>query len=74
MVAGDTVEKQDKAVGPIRQGERDHRFSVMLLSEDNMRRSTDVFPIKFTDIQQFHHVLAGREVLSDLQGQRSTLC
>ena len=61
-----TVEALDKAISPVQQGMRDFGLAVMLLSEDNLRRSTDVFPIKFLDMQQHHRVVWGKDVLADL--------
>ena len=68
-----TVDALDKAVSPIQQGVRDFGLAVMVLSEDDLRRSTDVFPIKFLDMQQHHNVLYGKDVLVDLPIARDNL-
>ena len=61
-----TLELLDQ-VAPLLQRSTDSvRLSVLLLSEDDLRRSTDVFPIKFLDIQRYHQVLAGRDVVAGL--------
>ena len=62
-----TVELLDKVVAPVQQGVRDFRLAIMLLSENDLRRTTNVFPIKFLDMQQHHHVLWGKEVFTDLR-------
>jgi predicted nucleotidyltransferase len=38
----------------------------LLLSEEELRTSTDCFPIEFFDIRERHRVLAGRDVAADL--------
>jgi hypothetical protein len=38
----------------------------MVLTEDDLRRSTDVFPTKFLDMQRHHRLLWGRDVLAEL--------
>lgn len=42
------------------------RLSVMTLTEDDLRRSCDVFPIRFVDMQEHHRLMCGRDVLSSL--------
>ncbi len=61
-----TVEVMDKALGPIQEAMRDFRLAVMFLSESDLRRSADVFPTKYLDMQRFHRVLWGRDVLANL--------
>ena len=61
-----TVEALDKAASPVRQGMRDFGLTLMVMMEDGLRRSTDVFPIKFLDMQKHHRVLWGKDVLADL--------
>jgi len=39
----------------------------LLLSEEEVRTSTDCFPIEFRDIQARHKLLAGRDVVSALE-------
>ena len=46
---------------------RESRLSLLILSEDELQRSTDVFPIKFLNMQRHHRVLFGKDVLSQLQ-------
>jgi predicted nucleotidyltransferase len=61
-----TVAALDKAAPIVQGGVRDFRLAVLVLSEDDLRRSTDVFPVKFLDMQRHHRVLWGKEVLADL--------
>ena len=61
-----TVTALDKAAPIVQGGVRDFRLAAMVLSEDDLRRSTAVFPVKFLDMQRHHHVLWGKEVLADL--------
>lgn len=68
-----TTENLDKAASPFRQGQRDFRLALLLLSEHDLRHSTDVFPIKFLDMQQQHQVLWGDDVLTDLEITREYL-
>lgn len=56
----------DRLVAPVQQAMRDCRVAAMVVTEDDLRRSTDVFPIKFLDMQRHHRVLWGRDVLGDL--------
>ena len=65
-----TVEQLDKVISPVQQGFRDIALAIMVLTEDDLRRSTDVFPIKFQDIKQHHVLLRGKDVLEDLLSVR----
>jgi hypothetical protein len=40
--------------------------SVMTLTEDDLRQSCDVFPVRFVDMQEHHRLLYGKDVLSTL--------
>ncbi len=42
------------------------RVSPLVMTEADLCSSTDVFPIKFLDMQRRHLLLAGRDVLADL--------
>lgn len=39
----------------------------LLLSEEEVRTSTDCFPIEFHDIRERHRILYGRDVVADLE-------
>lgn len=61
-------------LGPlVRRGARDVRAGVFLITESELRGATDVFPVKFLDIQRHHRLLAGRDVLSALTFARGAL-
>lgn len=62
-----TTAELDLIALPIEQGIRRYRLSPMILSLDDLRRSTDVFPVKFLDMKEHHRLLAGRDVLADLE-------
>lgn len=66
VVTEATVEAMDRALPAVQAGMRDLRLAVMFLSENDLRRSTDVFPTKFLDMQRHHRVLWGRDLLADL--------
>src|SRR5580700_4263032 len=40
--------------------------SPLLLSEDELRTSTDCFPVEFHDMQERHRILYGADVIQDL--------
>jgi predicted nucleotidyltransferase len=61
------VETLDRIAGAVHRGVRDFGLAVMVLTEEDLRRSTDVFPTKFLDIQRHHRVLWGRDVLAGLE-------
>ena len=56
----------DKAAPIIQGGVRDFRLAPLLLCESDLRRSADVFPVKFLDMQRHHRVLWGKDILVDL--------
>jgi hypothetical protein len=60
------VDLLEKAASPVRQGMRDLRLSIMVLSEEDLQLSTDVFPTKFLDMQRYHQVLWGKDLLAGL--------
>ncbi len=61
-----TVVALDKVAPIIRAGVRDFRLAPLLLCESDLRRSAEVFPIKFLDMQRHHYVVWGKDVLADL--------
>src|SRR5262249_25069023 len=46
---------------------REIQLALLLLSETELKSSSDVFPIKFLDIKQNHEVLWGKKVMDDLE-------
>jgi len=73
VVDSASVETLDRVGKPIRKGLRNVRLAPLVLSEDDVRRSTDVFPIKFLGMQHHHRILYGKDVLADLQISREHL-
>ena len=63
----------DRAVSPVTKGARRWRLRTFVVSEDDLRSSTDVFPIKFLDMQKHHRLLCGKDVLADLSISREHL-
>jgi predicted nucleotidyltransferase len=61
-----TVDALDHVAPVIQGGARDFRLSAMLVGESDLRRSAEVFPIKFLDMQRNHRVLWGKDVLANL--------
>lgn len=65
---------QMRALAPsVVAGQETFGLSVQILTRRDFERSTDVFPIMFLDIQQHHQLLAGEDVLSDLEIEREHL-
>lgn len=56
----------DKAAPPLRAAQREFPLAPLLLTENDLHRSTDVFPVKFLDIQRRHRLLWGKDVLNGL--------
>lgn len=51
----------------------ENRPSLMIVAEDEVAASTDVFPVRYRDIQRRHRLLHGRDVLSNLAISREHL-
>jgi hypothetical protein len=68
-----TVEILDVLAPLVQKGRRAFRLSPMVLTENDLRTSTDVFPIKFLDMQKHHRVLWGQDVLAELPVAREHL-
>jgi hypothetical protein len=61
-----SCQRLDKVAPLIARAERTIPLATMTLTEEDILTSCDVFPIKFHDMQRFHRLLAGRDVLSSL--------
>ncbi|MAI32675.1 MAG: hypothetical protein CMM07_13510 [Rhodopirellula sp.] len=61
-----SCQRLDKISPVIRKAEKAFPLAIMTLTEEDIKTSCDVFPVKFHDMQRFHRLLAGRDVLSDL--------
>jgi hypothetical protein len=68
-----SIELMDSVAPLLRQGAGETRLGVLLLSEEDLQCSADVFPIKFLDIQRYHQVLAGQDVIAGLEIDRAHL-
>jgi predicted nucleotidyltransferase len=68
-----SVDVLDRAAGPIQRAVRRFGLAPMLVTESDLRRSTDVFPTKFLDMQRHHKRLLGKDVLADLVIDRTHL-
>lgn len=68
-----SLSKLDKAAPAIKRAIDSIRLAPLILSEDDLKTSTDVFPIKFLDMQKHHRVLHGKDVLSGLSIARDHL-
>jgi predicted nucleotidyltransferase len=62
-----SVETLDMISPYARMVMREIRLSPMVLTEDDLKRSTDVFPIKFLDMKENHEVIWGKKVLDALE-------
>ena len=60
------LEDLDEMAKPVRKSRENCGLTVMLLTEDELLSSADVFPVKFLEMKRHHVLLAGRDLLSDL--------
>jgi predicted nucleotidyltransferase len=67
-VLGETSFAAIEALGPVMEwwGKQKHRLP-LLMSAEEIRRSTDVFSIEFLDIRRHYRVLWGEDVLKTLE-------
>lgn len=49
------------------------QIELLTLSEEDLRSSTDVFPIKFLDIKRIHVIYRGKDVMSQLEISKDNL-
>lgn len=61
-----SVEALDRLAGPIQLARRSIGLTPLILTEDDLHSSTDVFPVKFINMQQHHRLLVGKDVLLNL--------
>ena len=62
-----SVETLSEIAGSVHTAMRKHNVAPFVLSENDLRSSTDVFPVKFLDMQSSHVLLAGDDLLSELE-------
>ncbi len=68
-----SVTSLDRLAGPIATAVDAIPLVPFVLSEADLTQSTDVFPIKFLNIQRHHHLLYGRDVFDGLEIARDHL-
>lgn len=68
-----SVDVLDKIAPHVQKAWQDIRLVIMVLSEEELKASANVFAIKFIDIQKNHIILAGKDVLNDLNISRDHL-
>jgi hypothetical protein len=68
-----TVDLLSRVAPILQRGAAAARTGVLILTEEELRSSTDVFPTKFLDIQRQHHLLAGRDPFAGLSIGRDHL-
>jgi predicted nucleotidyltransferase len=61
-----TVNCLDEIAPIIESGARDFRLATMILTETELGRTVEVFPVKFLDMYRHHRVLWGKEVFESL--------
>lgn len=67
------TEVLDRIADPYLKHKRAKQFQLLTLSEEDLRSSTDVFPIKFLDMQQDYEVLAGSDLVAGLEISKANL-
>ncbi|MCA9671580.1 MAG: hypothetical protein KC503_38545 [Myxococcales bacterium] len=60
----------DRLAPPVRKAITGFNLSPMVLTPNDLHRSTDVFPIKFLDIKRHHILVGGQDVISQMPIQR----
>lgn len=68
-----TTDILDRIADPYMKHKRFNQIQLLTLSEEDLQTSTDVFPIKFLDMQQDYEVLAGQDVVKGLKISRDNL-
>ena len=51
----------------VQQGVKSFGLSIMVVTPEDLERSTDVFPIKFANIYKHHRILYGKDPLQNMQ-------
>ena len=68
-----TTDILDRIADPYMKHKRSNQIQLLTLSEEDLQTSTDVFPIKFLDMQQDYEILAGQDVVKGLEISRDNL-
>lgn len=62
-----SCQRLDRVSPLIAKAERTIPLATMTVTAEDIETSCDVFPIKFHDMQRYHRLLAGKDVLSNLE-------
>jgi len=68
-----TLESLERGTAPTRRWETQGNRPLLFFSPEWIRRSSDVFPLEFLDIQESHRVLAGVDPFAGLDVPRENL-
>ena len=68
-----TTDILDRIADPYMKHKRSNQIQLLTLSEEDLQTSTDVFPIKFLDMQQDYEILAGQDVVKGLEISKDNL-
>lgn len=68
-----TTKILDQVARPYLMSRRTSQIQLLTLSKQDLLSSTDVFPIKFLDMQQDYQVLRGKDFVADLEITRGHL-
>ena len=68
-----STELLDRIADPYLKHKRAKQFQILTLSEEDLETSTDVFPIKFLDMQQDYEVMEGSDPVAGLEISRDNL-
>ena len=68
-----TTKILDQIAEPYMMSRRKDQLKLLTLSKEDLLSSTDVFPIKFLDMQQDYRVLRGEDLVKDLEVNRDHL-
>jgi len=68
-----TTKILDQVSEPYMMSRRKDQLQLLTLSKEDLLSSTDVFPIKFLDMQQDYRVLKGEDLVKDLDVNRGHL-
>ncbi|TNE46900.1 MAG: hypothetical protein EP343_21505 [Deltaproteobacteria bacterium] len=68
-----SIEVLDRLAGVIHYGSQEFGIGVMVSEPHDLDRSTDVFPIKFRDIQRHYVILSGEDLIESLSIEETHL-
>ncbi|MCZ7641192.1 MAG: hypothetical protein M5U12_37170 [Verrucomicrobia bacterium] len=68
-----TIEVLERAAPVLQQGVHEFRLAALLVTEDDLRDTADVFPIKYLDMQRHHRLLWGEDPFTKVTVARPQL-